>query len=353
MLSTIIFTLVILGTPEAQADAWLTLVTDPAIRLYDPRAAFDATGHLWLIHPAAKGDNYVFRIAPNGKWALDKVPIPPIFRVGQDVVCDRWGNAYFDYFPRRERHPSIMRVTPEGKITDYAPWPTDMKHSLAKYIMPGDTLFVVGNDWYSRDNRTVKALLTRDEMIPLTENIHAKNESKALDYLKLGSLYDEVILEWPEGWGIKTIIVSGETKDLHVRRINLKPDDYTAEEIGVYPWRSYIWRSYTDAWISRMTLARHKDSGYTLCIPDPDDSTTTHLLRLDKDGVPIEPDELRGGGIRSTRDFSRLPEEAERYVDLRIRRRESYLTGPDTAVVKFWGCDDEGNLYYYRKVKRF
>ncbi|MCK4334315.1 hypothetical protein KAX06_05980 [candidate division WOR-3 bacterium] len=349
---SILLILFVSFNPEAQADALLSLVTTPTIELTDSRTAFDNTGHLWLIHLWGK-EHYASRLAPNGKWALDKVPIPPIFQLGQDVVCDRWGNAYFDYFPKREKPPSIMRVTPEGKITDYAPWPTDTKYSLAKYIVPGDTLFVVGDDWYSWDNRTAKALLTRDEMIPLTEDIHSKNESKALDYLKLGSIYDEVILEWSKGWGIKTIIIKGETKDLHVRRINLKPDDYTAEETRVYPWRNYIWRSYTDAWIRWMTLTRHKDSGYILCIPDPDDSTTTHLLRLDKDGVPIAPAELKDGGARSARSFGRLPDEAEKHVYFKTWIKYNPLLAPDSALVQFWGCDDEGNLYAYRKVKRF
>ena len=65
-----------------------------------------------------------------------------------------------------------------------------------------------------------------------------------------------------------------------------------------YEWRNYIWRTYKDVWIGEMTYAEHKDGGYCICAPDPEDHTMTHIIRIDEYPIDSQKSKHEKGSIR-------------------------------------------------------
>ncbi|MBD3365665.1 hypothetical protein GF359_10675 [candidate division WOR-3 bacterium] len=125
------------------------------------------------------------------------------------------------------------------------------------------------------------------------------------------------------------------------------------EELGSYNWRDYIWRSYEDAWIGRITFAKYAEGGYLLCMPDPSDPSITHILRLDYMGEPVEPSTLEDGVIKNVKKFDKLPSSAKPHVAFDITNKPTYKgIVRNSAQILFWGRDEEGNLHAYRVVRK-
>jgi hypothetical protein len=340
--------------PEKQADAILSYVTVPKITMYGWRMTIDGEGYVWLI-----GDwdiLHAVRINPNGKIVLDKIPLPKAYNLGWYVRTDRWNNAYYVY-SKKEKYDnesiSLARVSTDGLVHDYSPWPIDQAYDGNFIeITSNDTLIAVSRDFHSRDNRIAKAIINPEGITPTDQNVCS--ECEFLDFLRSANKYGVPMIDWGEGFGFYVgVIRDGARNKIHVFKLNLKPEDgYPAEKIGEFYWREYVWKTYNDTWIAEATYASHKDGGYSLCLPDPKNSSSVYVLRLGEDGIPIEPSNLNGGGERSVRSFNRLPKESKPYVDMKIWFKDYTLT-PDSAMVVFWGCDEKGNLYTYRKIKKF
>lgn len=355
---TTISLLVVIGSPDKQAEALFAFVTKPEMKMLEWRIGMDDSGYVWLIHHWESGV-YASRIAPNGKRVLDRIPLPKRSNLGMDVITDRWCNAYYIYSNKGkdEREPiSLARVTTAGQVDDYHGWPPEQVYSGAYIeIIPGDTLLATGGDFSSGGYRIAKAVISPEGVFPFSESLNLQGNA-----LRLLSSYSYVscqISDWKKGEGFDFTIVSeggGPTNYLRVIRMKLSEQEgYGIEnDMPKYPWRDYIWRSYPDAWIEYLGCIQYKDGGYLVLIPDPADSSTTYGIRVDTNGVPVNPSDLSGGGTFSTRSFKRLPDDAKPHVNLNIwKQRNSWA--PDSALVRFWGCDENGNLYYYEKVKKF
>lgn len=350
--------------PEAQADAWLNFAP---MGLWGDRerVTFDESGCLWLAYRGvgSRRDIYAARIDRSGKTDVgpvlvykDKEGDPEYPILGYRIACDRWNNAYFIYAISGATHigyAHLIRVNPEGEVNNYDPWPEKHTYNPFIDILPGDTLFLVSN-YQSGGGRIAKALIEPDKIIPVQDSFYSEILST-----NVGSRHERVgsYLDWEKRLAMRTMVLD---KDLYIVHYSLKPsDNYKSNKSGPYPWRSYIWRSYLNSAIPYPIWAEHKEGGYTLCFLDPEDKSTVYVIRLDEAGVPIDPSTLDKGGTLSARHFKNLPSSAEPHVDFWIWRthkkrtpRDSYFE-LDSARVIFWGCDDKGNLYAYRKVKKF
>lgn len=345
--------LVLFASPAKQAEALFSYVTTPRITLYEWRTMMDNTDYVWLVGEFPKGEVYCTRIAPNGKKVLDLIPFPGTYALGNNPITDRWSNLYIVYSP--EYPIKLIRVSAKGEIQNYVLTDKGEGATFEAYleILPGDTLLLTqGYHNYC----VVKCLVTREGLIPLSEAGYGS--SVALSALQNRDDYYLFIPDWEESRGLSTFIwPESAMAVLNLARLKLNPEEsWKYEKLGRFPWRDYIWRSYPDVWIGRMTYARHRDGGYVLCIPDPIDSSSTHLLRLDDNGLLLDPSSLSEGGTYLPRSFTRLPESAKPYVELKVwqKLKDGCPTfEPDSALVVFWGCDDDGNLYAYKKVKKF
>ena len=225
-------------------------------------------------------------------------------------------------------------------------------------MFPGDTLLIVSNvDGNPGDYRVTKTLLNEEGLASVCEQgIFSRKDYKGLALgAVLNANWDRpYILDWEGGIGLGGNYYLGQIDELNLCRFKLnREENYRGEMVGRYRWRNYIWRTYPDVWIGWMTFTKYDGGGYCLSIPDPIDSSSTHILRFDKDGVPLEPSSLAEGGTRSARSFDRLPEGVKPYVDMKIWGIKGHSLVPDSGLVVFWGCDEGGNLYTYRKVNKY
>lgn len=362
------------GRAEVQADALFNLIPS----FYDKGSVqFDNEGSLWAVH-AGKDALLLSKIDPRGRLTLDKLEVrkkglepiadgmlwvPPY-----SIVFDRWNNAWFNYFaglqfdrsllPPDYQRTHLVRVTPKGMIQDYHPWPGIEPDETYLGIMPGDTLLVVGRT-QKREIRVAKGVIDDKGLTTVPETDREKNSPTFEVLIGYGDDLDVATPYWEKGYGLRAGFGKPEGKwKLFLSYFSLEPPYTEIEGKECNNWRDYIWRSYTDAWIGKVSISPYKDSGYVLCIPDPLDSATTHLLRINEDGTLIPPSELKDGGSRSARSFDRLPKSAEQKVKLELYvkhhksgERETVYYGK--AIARFWGVDLDGNLYYFSKSRNY
>jgi len=350
--------------PASQAETFMNYVSD--LREPSPLLGFDNSGNLWTMYKLKTG-YHLSIINPRGKHILEKVPLG--FGAGYStypfVVFDRWDNAYF--MIADPGHPMhyvshgmlfhLLRITPEGEIQDYYPWPEINADPLSYIeVLPSDTLLVVGS--YGRPiARLNKAVIEEEGLTNLVVEEH--NLSKAFHAFSPRLFNSTIVVEWENDRALTAGMAPHRTSPgLGPDKIGLAwsylTPPYDEVSYESYSWRDYVWRSYPDTWIDNLTLTPHKDGGYSLLIPDPKDRTTTCVLRLDEDGVPIDPSILKHGGEHSARSFARLPSSAKPYAyftldcgDKKATVREAYVR------ISFWGCDDKGNLYAYRQLRKY
>jgi len=351
--------------PEAQADALLNYFTrEPRFYSDGSLTAIDNSGYLWLVGNWDY-DLCVSRIDPEGNLAFNRVPIPAgRFSIGEQLIFDRWDNAYFIFNNDVGGNPglvNLVRITPEGQVGNDYPWRVEQlpfPHYMA--ILPGDTLVTYAQAYPGPGGSIVrigtyqigKVHLTVDGYGAAQQTLHKLEEFPII----IGVYFDDTqsIPEWNEGWSIVAYLRSAS---LSLYRQHLTAEsNYSVDTIGTFSWRDYVWRTYSDTYIKRLTFARHKEGGYILCLFDPANPSITHVLRLNEDGVPVEPSELKSGGKRSAKALKNLPPYVEPYVNIQKYQHPDPKIRKivdDSVHVIFWGCDDEGNLYAYRKVKRF
>lgn len=380
------------SNPEARANTLFDLAATAEPRMFSrvPRLTFDESSNLWMVSewgtvsPMVCPRIYATKIKTNGRVDLERVLAydPDNSSVGSSYrywpVCDRWGNLYFGLFTitpiegtsaksRSTLH--LIRISPEGIVKDYHPWPRMVAEGYSISTLSGDTLIFLGEDaqaeWTpnGRPLRISKVIVDSSGITPVYEKTYdlSKYPRKLIE---LEGYYEKKILDWNRDTGLYAYIrvessVTGppaQPDKLHLYKFDMRASDnaITQDSLGVFNWRDYVWRTYEDTWIGWMTFAHHKDGGYLLCIPDPKDRSITHVLRLDSKGEPIDPATLEGGGTKFSLDFDRRPSSAEPLVDFHIWNKPAYKEIiRDSAHVLFWGCDNEGNLYAYRKVKKF
>lgn len=351
------------GRAESQADALLDLVP----YIWDINSiAFDYSGSLWAVNDG-KDALLLSRIDQRGRPLLDKIEVRKkglepmvdgmLWVQPYSMTFDRWNNAWFIYFTgiQHDYHPPdfqpshLARVTPKGEVQYYHPWPGIEPDGAYVGIMPGDTLIVVGK---AKDGsiRFGKGLLNETGMKPILEGLDTRNLASLM---RRGNedFYDKIPYWGKEHGLIAVIDYTDGSKVLYLS--SFSSSSFKGYE---YNWRDYIWRSYTDAWTGKVSISPYKDSGYVLCIPDPLDSATTHLLRINEDGTLIPPSELKDGGSFSARSFDRLPKSAEQKVKLELHIKKHGTVPPkyyDAAAVRFWGVDLDGNLYYFSKSRNY
>ncbi|MBN2380069.1 hypothetical protein JXM67_09745 [candidate division WOR-3 bacterium] len=351
-LLNILWCLLGFGKAEAQADALLSrFITTTEVCMSDYASAIDDLGYLWFVWN--DGDNnYALRFNRNGKVALEKTSLPEAGYVGPIVLTDRWCNAYFTLGGWGGSSCILGRISPTGEIEVFSSWLPNLG-SVAAYmeIIPGDTFWIVGDGIRTKDCEISKGLITPEGITPVSKEIHP--ETIVLRNLMYRDEYTVALIDFENRIGRTYFPVRDK---LYQHTYSL--DDYEHEE-REYRLRDYIWRSYTDIWINRSICAPHKDGGYSLCIKDPFDTTTTHIVRLNENRELVDPSTLSGGGVYSARSFDRLPRNTKAYAALEVKilgkeiNGQYYMHAPDSACVIFWGCDDEGNLYAYQKVKRY
>jgi len=364
---------------QEQANTLLKFPTELQPQLYStkPTLSFDPAGNLWMWAKWG-GDEYVSRIKPNGTLELDKVLVHqpsddyPRYIPGISLVSDRWGNVYFGLSTRRpiegssnyeESSIHLFQVTPQGEVRDFFPWP--MLEGWGSYleILPSDTLLILGRDYRNYQNsrwsgRIVKALLDSTGITPIDDRTYA-GEGYPQRMVNIPREFRNIYFDWNRGYGFVAELRTrseAENIELLLLRFDLKRSGNTIpqDSVGRFIWRDYIWRTYEDTWIGRMTFEQYKGSGYILYFSDPEDNSITQVLRLDNLGVPIDPSTLANGGIKEPLNFNRLPETAKQYADYDIWNKLTYKDIiRDSAQVLFWGCDDKGNLYSYRKIKTY
>lgn len=365
---SILLILFVSFNPEAQAEVLLSY--SPHSFTSDKQAvAFDNEGNLWLGFQY-QGDIIVSRIDQKGNPVLDKVlvrkwdrnsPTDWDIHLSNTVACDRWNNAYLMVSTAGGKDLHLVRITPQGQIADYFPWPKiDWENHLYLSILPSDTLLVIGDDVESdpygrRPMRVAKAYLDSTGLTPISETDYDGREETVFSWFRRTRDFKAILVKWEQNKALVGHIYPEKTERpgldpdiLAISHLGLAPP-YNHYEIYEYRWRDYVWRSYPDSWIGEMTFAPHKDGGYTLFFPDPLDRSTTYMLRLNEDGELLDPDDLRNGGERSVKAFGRLPSGVEPHAYFYLYERGDL----DSARVSFWGCDDEGNLYNYSKLRKY
>ncbi len=168
------------SSPQKQANTLLTHVSldfHAATPLLSETTIIDDSGFIWSF--INWGWNlYISRISPNGEILLDKIPIAQISEeypelwLNSPMACDRWGNVYCGYFPRtRDNHTCplhLVRVTPDGQVKDYYPWPDIYANNYMK-VLPGDTLLIAGFSGDFSKIKVYKGLLDEEGLVPVYE----------------------------------------------------------------------------------------------------------------------------------------------------------------------------------------
>jgi hypothetical protein len=385
-LISVLLTLTSFGKASAQAETLLGFVAETQPQMYSrrPQVTLDADGLLWVLADWG-GDAYATRINPNGKLDIDKLLVHstnkdlPDFTMGSTNACDRWGNLYCGVATVR-RLPGtsanvissihLYRVTPDGDVKDYCPWPKIRQYKHHIEVLPGDTLVLVGTDYESSqlsawevDLRIAKALIDENGITPVYDKKYSYGNYPH-KILRLPYDYWRNYYDWNRGYGfLPEIRVPYDSEGnesacnlLTIYRFDLRGSEHsiTQDSLGTYAWRDYVWRTYKDAWIGWISFTKHKDGGYVLCIPDPKDRSITHLLRLDRNGEPVDSDNLESGGEKTPAKFDRRPTTINPLVDFKVWTSPAPgVNVRDSAHVLFWGCDEEGNLYAHRQFRSY
>lgn len=390
----------VLGNIEAQADRLFDMVNP---QLYDivPKVELDASGNLWMValwHEPSRGYRCdVTKIKPDASIAFERKPLldeaatekgKPSSEYVLDmtpngmITSDRFGSLYvpcsFSYRHRvildQRSYTSVhlIRVSSDGSCSDYYPWPNTELLRFHMEIVDADTMVICGVD--APQNPRIKyigrhapfristASVSSSGLTPAFEKVYEKGNFPS-DILSYGpSSGDRNYNDWKRGYGFRFFIRNytpgGDTTEkpvnLYIRRFDLRASETSipAEELGTYKWRDYVWRTFRNAYIGYTTVANYKDGGYMLYLPDPLDYSTTHVIRLDYTGIPIDPATLDDGGEKKSLAFKRLPADQKPNVYFALSRGlQSFM--PDSGCIYFWGTDNEGNLYNYRKVHNY
>ncbi len=341
--------------PEAQADALLNHAIETELSASGLLSAIDDSGYVWLV---GRFDRKlcVSRIDPEGNLAFDRVPIPAgDFSTGEQLIFDRWGNAYFIFNNDVGGNPglvNLVRITPEGQAEDRYPWRVkQLPYPYYMVILPGDTLVTYAQAYSGPGEISVrpwtfqigKVHLTVDGYGAAQQTLHKMEEFPHHLYW---TAYSRPFIEWGSGWAIQAHITTPYTLDYQLKlyRQHLTTEsEYAVDTLGSYDCQDIIWREYSDAYVPGLLFSRYKKGGYLLFYSIHNDPSAAYTIRLDQDCRPIR--SIKPRRKKSARPFDELPLGSAAYVNIEIKNK--------VAQIFFWGCDDEGNLYAYRKVKKF
>lgn len=365
---------------KAQADALFDYVAAEGAGLRDWRLAADAEGGLWIASNI-EGNLNISRITPEGEWGFESVLIDDTLdaRLENQIAFDRRGNAWLVSQVAGESVPdqpgvadtlrplkpgeaslaSLVRVSPRGEVQIFTTWPE--LSPIRNYVaaLPDDTLLIIGiagtsSAWVS------KWLITQEGLSPAggLDNYHDAHALFSASSVGSPRDYAQNLLDWSQGRGLRAEIYWFQNYEdrgpdkLNLYSLSLRAEDnFSFKNLGVFNWRNYVWRTYNRTWIRHMTFASFEEGGWVLAIPDPEERSVTHLVRLSDQGIPLNPDSLKAQGVRKVRPVKRTPDGTVLEVDLVIWR--SSAQKPDSARVLFWGLDNNGDLYAYRKVKKY
>lgn len=354
----------LIGGAEAQAEALFSFVTEPKVTMYKWRTVIDDSGYVWVLN---NWDHALFasRISPEGERVLDQIPLmpPPDGPISQElgrvILPDRWCNVYFSYYIDNniEIGPSYLgQITSSGEVHHYRTWFEDVDIRFPHMeILLGDTLMIIGKMGHV-DNQIVKASMQPGELSLISSELVPR--SKSLTIIRNHGYYVDSYSDWERGWGFIASLFGGNNPDLIFQELSygtldLKPaDGYSVGEKTTILWEDYVWKTYPDVFTGQLAIIPYRGGGYSLLIPDFIDSNTTHILRLNEEGIPINPSGLEGGGTLNPRPYDSLPSGFQPHVYFHDWVKYRVLS-PDSAMVVFWGCDDEGNLYATTFYKRF
>jgi len=363
-----LLTLGVIGGVEEQAETLLGYASETQPALYSRRheLTFDNKGNLWLLADWVN-DGCVLRIRPDGKEDLERLLLLDgnldfWISIANMMDCDRWGNLYCGlgmahvkgnlYFPGSLH---LFRVTPEGETQDYHPWPDMRIYETYMEILQGDTLVLMN---YQRSNydpndrtcRISKALVDSLGITPVLDKTYSSDNFHPLIVVPPDPFY-KTFFDWNRGFSFYIEITDNIVETL---RFDLKSSENSIpwESLDTYNWRNHIWRTFEDTWIGWLTLVDYKDGRYLLCISDPEDRSITHIVRLNHIGEPIVPSTFKNSENKKTKKFDKMPSSAKPYVEFQIWDKPGGLAR-DSAQVLFWACDDEGNLYTYRAVRKY
>ncbi|NLI97832.1 hypothetical protein GX441_04130 [bacterium] len=369
-LISFLLTVTVIGNAKSQAEVLLSCLTQTDPMLYSSLEDFDASGNLWFISKVGK-NLYATKISPKGELIFSKILLftsPKNQRVNigtSRITFDRWENAYFLFSSDESDNSSedlhFIRVSSNGVFNDYYPWPRLANASSYKTVLPGDTLMLIGSEMLTSSTKIEefrwvmhKALLDQTGLTPISQETY---DYRLYPYhIMWTGRYGAVFTDWIRRFGLNARIKvnphesndrSGEI-DLIKLDLNIPHQNTSEPLIDTFSWRKYIWRTYQNACIGYMTFAPFKNEGYVLYIPDPDDSTLSHAILFDTNFVLLEPSELKGGGSRYPKNFDLLPTDAERHSSFRWRR-DCYGNLIEAQVL-FWGSDNYGNLYTFKKM---
>lgn len=339
--------------PAAQARVLLENIPNLYMQLDSP-IAFDSSGYLWIA-AMHKDGIHITRVNRSGNIVLDKlirkydrIKDQTLYFHNTTMVCDRWDNAYFMYGTGLEYSEHPVRITPQGNVEEYSPWPgtRGLNGDYIGMIAP-DTLIIVGRQDMENvylDKLPIlvaKAVIGPEGITKLsTTDYDPKSSYSNLLWCKAS------MMNWKEGWGYGAGVEDS--------KLSLYPCSITTpttkQRFIDLPFNDYIWRTYDDTRLPAEGLTPYKDSGYILWVPDPATLNSVHAVRIDNEGNPLLSSQLRDGGSKFSRDFQNLPPYAEPHASFRVFWHGTAL---DSAQIIFWGADSLGNIYNYSKTKKF
>lgn len=375
--------------PEAQAETLLDLLThqfpaQPEIYSQRPEVILDDSDNLWLLANVKISSEYrsqpcLTKISPDGRVVLENININPTDPNDDKIrgfpyshlACDRYDNLFVGLVYIRKPGASslitpslvhLIRVSPNGNIHDFFPWPRFDELDNFHIGFRSDTMTVIGFTYeyseYTGESpsfRITSALVDSASVTPLGEKVYLR-DNIPFEMLQRDKDLTRYYFDLPRGLGFKANIYYKDSTILKMYRFDFRisEESIVIDTIDDITWRDYVWRSYPNSWLGWITFCDYSSGGYLLYMPDPENRSTTHVLRLDQMGEPLDPSTLEDGGAQSSRVFNRLPSQIEPNVYFRFWEIPSYRGGVrDSAQVLFWGCDTEGNLYTYRRVRHY
>jgi hypothetical protein len=202
--------------------------------------------------------------------------------------------------------------------------------------------------------RISKATIDSTGITPVYEKVYG-SKTYPMSLIPSPREYINNFFDWERGVGYRFLFRNPQG-ELTVNRFDFRSSETSVEydTVGTFAWRNYIWRTYENAPTGRLTFTHFKDGGYVLSLPDPDNSNTTQVLRIDPNGNPLLPENLESGGNKNSLDFDRMPSTVEPNIYFYRWTKRTYRENiPDSAQLLFWGLDNEGTLYSYHKVRKY
>lgn len=357
--------------PKAQADAILDVVgqMDMVPDVY--HIALDSADHLWFVEQT-RGSLYAWRFDTKGKSVIDNLQVGQkkenvtCLRMDSELLCDRFNTCWFVYSGLTDADSVetiyLARLTPDGMLGSHSPWEKTQRYH--HYLdLADDTLIVMRTNILERSFYDyvyfTRIALTEDNYHYAFDTSYTRNDLALVNIVNTSRSKDfsQAYLDWAGGRGLRAEIYwYREHPDrgplrVHISGLHLTPaENFLIEGPQTYAWLDYEWRTYKKAWMRHITFSPHEDGGYILCLPDLDDRSITHMLRLDFAGVPVDPDSLAGGGRARAKPFKKLPHRSQAYADVVIYQTDGKL---DSARVLYWGVDEGGSIYSFRRVREY